>query len=177
MRGLTQRLCRRCGDVYLTRSTKTWHCSFACYFWSNVIKEGVNDCWTANGEVMSSGYIRLFYHGMRQLAHRVSWEIHNGEIPDELFVLHRCDNPPCVNPRHLFLGTKQDNAEDRDRKGRFIVLHGSTNGRATLNENVVKEIKHGSLSSKSNASIGRMFGVTKEAIWKVRHGLSWRRVA
>lgn len=70
------------------------------------------------GGASRSGHRRIWFEGRMRLAHRVAWMITNGPIPDGLCVLHRCDNPPCVNPAHLFLGTVQDNNADRDAKGR-----------------------------------------------------------
>lgn len=73
-------------------------------------------CWVWSGRTNRQHYGTL---GER-LAHRISYEFYVGPIPEGLCVLHRCDNPPCVNPKHLFLGTRADNAEDRDRKGRYV---------------------------------------------------------
>ncbi|CAN5813743.1 HNH endonuclease [soil metagenome] len=174
-RSPTTRVCS-CGSVYSTLAANTWHCSWACLFWSRVDKQDARNCWLAHGE-NCSGYTRLRFDGVDLLAHRLSWQIHHGDIPAGMFVLHRCDNPPCVNPEHLFLGTKKDNAKDRDRKGRFVVLHGSLNGRAALDEEKVIDIKSRIKLGESNASIGRDYGVTKEAIFKIKHGLSWKRVA
>lgn len=76
-------------------------------------------CWAWKG-LTSHGYGRLRYHGKTVSAHRLSWEIHNNRpVPDGLFVLHSCDNPACVNPAHLFLGTHQDNMRDARDKGRL----------------------------------------------------------
>jgi hypothetical protein len=78
-------------------------------------------CWEWQGYLNESGYgfTRIGGRGGKAwLAHRLSWEIHNGQIPDGLHVLHKCDNPKCVNPNHLFLGTNLDNILDRVKKGR-----------------------------------------------------------
>ncbi len=81
--------------------------------------EQVGDCvvYPGGGE-SRSGHRRISFEGRMWLAHRVAWLIEKGPVPDGLCVLHRCDNPPCVNPEHLFLGTVQDNNADRDAKGR-----------------------------------------------------------
>ncbi len=86
-------------------------------FWDKV--EIINGCWLWMASRRSpKGYGQVVRYGKPQSAHRVSWELANGPIPKGLCVLHKCDNPPCVNPSHLFLGTPKDNADDSIRKGR-----------------------------------------------------------
>ena len=87
-------------------------------FWANVQK--TNGCWEWTGGKHAPGYGRLFVATKEMRAHRFSWLIHNGRIPDGLFVCHKCDNPNCVNPEHLFLGTHQDNMDDMVAKGRVV---------------------------------------------------------
>ena len=84
-----------------------------------IIKEG--DCWIWKGATASIGYGHLTHQGKDLYAHRVSYELFNlvqGEIPKGMCVCHTCDNPHCVNPEHLWLGSYQENAQDRDKKGR-----------------------------------------------------------
>ena len=93
-------------------------------FWSKVLK--TESCWLWKGATQGTGYGRIA-RGKRnefpkpELAHRMSWELHNGPIPKGLIVLHRCDNPPCVKPSHLFVGTPKDNSDDKCSKGRQYV--------------------------------------------------------
>jgi len=75
-------------------------------------------CWNWIAGKDKDGYGKIKIDGKMVQAHRASWVIHNGDIPNGMCVLHRCDNPSCVNPEHLFIGTRLDNARDRDVKGR-----------------------------------------------------------
>jgi hypothetical protein len=100
--------------------------------------------------------------------HRVVWELINGPIPPGLNVLHYCDNPPCVNPSHLFLGTKSDNTQDCLRKGRFIIGEQSCKHKLTLTQ--VKEILASTLSQQKLAD---KFGVSRRTIGHVRHKDTW----
>ena len=76
------------------------------------------DCWEWTGSLNNDGYGKIVVKEKIKLAHRISWEISFGEIPKEICVLHKCDNPSCVNHNHLLLGTQADNIVDRDKKGR-----------------------------------------------------------
>src|SRR5229473_531412 len=89
-------------------------------FWSKVRKSDGCWEWIAGKHRFGYGIIRDGGRGSRmRTAHRISWEFHNGSIPAGLWVLHRCDNPQCINPDHLFLGTQFDNMTDAARKGRI----------------------------------------------------------
>ncbi len=104
-------------------------------FWSKVKKGRGKACWEWTASRVKFGYGQLACKGLSAqplLAHRVSWELAYGPIPPGKHVLHRCDNPPCVRPDHLFLGDQRVNTEDRDRKGR--VASGAANGAVTKPE-------------------------------------------
>lgn len=94
-------------------------------FWSRIRKSDGCWEWIARSKTRS-GYGRLEFGGVRQLAHRVSWKMHFGDIPTGLFVCHTCDNPPCVRPDHLWLGTNRDNIMDAEAKGRMRHASGAS---------------------------------------------------
>ena len=96
-------------------------------FMSRVKK--TNGCWYWKGIVNTNLYGSFFAGGLRIPAHRFSYMVYSGEIADGLCVCHKCDNPPCVNPSHLFLGTKRVNAMDRDLKGRTGTKYKSMNNK------------------------------------------------
>lgn len=87
-------------------------------FWAYVTPGDPNECWVWHGTSERNGYGRARYRGKRYSAHRLSWILHHGTIGKGLWVLHKCDNPACVNPHHLLLGTSKDNTDDMTRKGR-----------------------------------------------------------
>src|SRR3990167_43424 len=102
-------------------------------YWSLVDKRGPNECWVWRGYRHKQGYGRFKWRGQNRLAHRLSVQFTTGkEIPWQVHALHRCDNPPCVNPEHIFLGNHRANMADMRRKGRHA--HGERSGLAVLTE-------------------------------------------
>lgn len=109
-------------------------------------------------------------------AHRLSWLIHFGEIPPEMHVCHRCDNPPCVNPRHLFLGTNLDNRRDSIAKGRFRVGRGERHRSAKLTEAQVREIRQRRELGDRQEALAAEFGVSGCAISNIHRRKTWAHV-
>lgn len=133
------------------------------YFWSKVDRTG--DCWPWTGCKNWAGYGKVGVENQLKGTHRVAWELTNGPIPDGLHVCHRCDNPPCCNPDHLFLGTRSDNMRDAREKGRIA---GQKLTRADVD--VIRAEYAGGISM---AAIGRARNVTRRSIANVIHGRTW----
>lgn len=145
-------------------------------FWRHVEKN--EDCWTWTGSLKSDGYGRLGAGGAsgRYLcAHRVSYELHHGEIPKGMVVMHECDNPACVNPAHLSLGTYSDNTQQACDKGRMksLFLNGESHSGSVLTEDLVRKIRSSPLK---NAQLAREIGCSNNAISCVRLRKTWQHV-
>jgi len=133
-------------------------------------------CWEWIASLAGRGYGQIKCPGERQniYAHRLSWRIHFGEIPEGMYVCHACDNPKCVRPSHLFLGTSEDNHRDMKAKDRH--LRGSRNAVAKLTEEKVRQIHRLAQQGVSQGSIAKAFKVRQSTIWKILHGLRWEHV-
>lgn len=154
-------------------------------FWCKVNKEGPihailnTACWIWIGSYGSTGYGR-FWDGTRDTsAHRYSYTLHYGEIPDGLWVLHRCDNPTCVRPDHLFLGTRQDNVDDMIAKNRHRQGHcpaGESNPSAKLTESDVLTIRAMAQAGTRQKLIAEQFGVSPTLIEKITSRSVWKHI-
>ncbi len=146
-------------------------------FWEKVDKSG--ECWEWTAYRNIKGYGRFGVSGKLALAHRLSYVIHFGEIPNDKIVCHSCDNPSCVNPAHLWIGTHQDNAIDRESKNRGGRKgpEGSKAPHAKLTEEQAIEIKQFlAAGDKSQREIAREFGVHYATISDMATGKTWRHV-
>lgn len=149
-------------------------------FWKFVHRAGDDACWTWTGWKSRDGYGQIVWLKQRIRAHRISWILAHGSIPDGMLVCHRCDNPPCVNPSHLFLGTPFDNTADMMAKGRHAAtgprtpLRGSAIAASRLTwPDVVTIRRLLAEDTMTMAAIGAMFGVTKHAIYRIKIRQSW----
>lgn len=140
-------------------------------FLRHVQPEPNSGCWLWVGAVINVGYGK-FQKGKLMSAHRASYEIFCGDIPDGLHVLHKCDNPLCVNPAHLTLGTHADNMKDRQDRGRTFHPTGESHGRAKLKEKDVLAIRS---SNKTQAELARFYKVSPSLICQIKHNLLWAK--
>ena len=146
-------------------------------FWRKVKKGHRDACWEWQGATCEDGYGKAYLNSKNTLAHRVSWGLTNGPIPNGLHVLHKCDNPPCCNPKHLFLGTQGDNIRDMFAKGRKD-SRGSANSNAKLTETQVKEIRSSYALGESNTyELAQKYGVSQCAISCVIRRKTWAHIS
>jgi len=133
-------------------------------------------CWLWTAAKLPKGYgqMKLPKTRRQEYAHRLSYIIHYGEIPDGKHVCHRCDNPSCVNPDHLFLGSAQDNLDDMKSKGRH--LYGEKNTQSVLTDDAVRKIKQLISDGLSQGKIAAMFNVHQVTISKIHRGLRWQHI-
>ena len=133
-------------------------------FWIKVKQTKM--CWEWTGTLNKHGY-GVFNHKKETLAHRISYQIIFGDVFQDQ-ILHKCDNPKCVNPDHLFLGTHQDNMTDRNNKGRTNRPKGEKNASAKLSEQQVKEIKN---DPRASRRLGEIYGVSKTQILRIKNNV------
>jgi hypothetical protein len=145
-------------------------------FWSNISIGNNNECWEWASLSGTNQYAETHIYGNGDSGHRIAYRLTFGEIPDGLYVCHHCDNPPCCNPKHLFLGTHQDNINDRERKGRNKLprVRGEEHGNCKLTESQVREIRrlyafgdhsYYSLADIYSVSFGHIRNIIKRRVW------------
>lgn len=137
-------------------------------------------CWEWTGALNYGGYGLFNLRGITDKAHRAAWILYRGAIPSGLFVCHKCDNRKCVNPKHLFVGTRLDNIKDMVAKGRAHPQKGENNGRARLSTKTVKEIYEVVHATTANhgtcLELARKHGVAEQTIGAIKHGQNWAHI-
>ena len=144
----------------------------------NQVPAGLSDtaCWPWAGVYFtgrSLRYGRVCFGGKSSTAHRVVWSVIHGVPYPDMEVCHKCDNPACCNPSHLFIGTAKDNAQDKILKGRGVSFKGSTNPMSKLQESHVKEIL---MSDESYSYLAKKYGVSWASIQLIKKRKTWRHV-
>lgn len=152
-------------------------------FWRQVDKRGPDDCWEWKSASRIAGYGVISLGGRaagKILAHRLSWQLHHGELPNieghhGAVIRHTCDNRLCCNPKHLLAGTQSENVRDMDVKGRRVTAtrSGTEHHNAAFVDDDIRAI----LASRlSNAELGRQYGVERSTIRSIRLRKTWRHV-
>lgn len=139
---------------------------------TNITENGCFE-WTRS---LNRGYGMLSISGKNKYAHRMSYMLFIGPIPDGMDVCHHCDNPPCINPAHLFLGTAKDNAQDARRKGRTTKPRGELHWKARLNPEKVIAIRQAKAAGETAPSLAARFGVSAAHIYQIVYRYSWKNV-
>ena len=150
-------------------------------FWEKVHKLPGDGCWLWTGaRSRHGGYGIVSYKLKPHRAHALSWEFANGTKPTGMVICHKCDNPPCVRPSHLMLGTHRDNIRDMAAKGRQGLhrnperaIRGTRHHNAKLTDELVREIR---TSSESAYALAKRLGVSEPTIARVRQRVTWRHV-
>lgn len=165
-----------------------WDAKLGRRFWTKVNHGDAMECWPWIARRNQSGYGTFKIADRSWLSHRVAWVLSVGPIQTGMLVCHRCDNPPCCNPRHLFLGTVADNQLDAGRKGRtFLQRHpemaparripglkaGAKNGRAKITDLVIPEIRALRAQGLSQREIGERVGLCQQEISNILLGIRW----
>lgn len=186
-------LCQNCEQTFLAHPSKNRKfCSRDCWmafcekkaperFWTHVDRSGGNnDCWPWQSRRFKNGYGAFAKNQIVHYAHRFCYEISFGEIPEDMYVCHHCDNRGCVNPKHLFLGTHDDNMKDAARKGRMYTggaVQGEQVGTSKLTTKEVMEIRERyARGGITQAKLAQQYGVKTKNIWRIIHRKSWRHV-
>jgi hypothetical protein len=143
-------------------------------FWLRVTYS--DHCWEWDAQRSPDGYGQARWNDRQyEQAHRRAWLLTRGPIPDGIRVLHHCDNPPCVRPTHLFLGTQLDNIRDMDAKGRRRSSSptGANQKRAVLTPELGAEIKRRLITGTTQLELTNEYGISKGTIYNIARGLHW----
>lgn len=141
-------------------------------FWSEAHKCAPTECWPWLGKSLAK-YGRFDYAGSQRYAHRVAWSLRHGEIPNGAVIRHTCDNPLCVNPDHLDIGSQHDNVQDIYARGRWSHRRGSGHGRALLGEDDARAIF---VDPRPSRELAEIYGVAEGTISNIRSGRTWKHV-
>jgi hypothetical protein len=143
-------------------------------FWEKVDVRGTGECWPWLASTKQGGYGKIASgDGRILLAHRVAYQLASGPVQPGLVVCHRCDNPGCVNPAHLFLGTQAENLRDMRTKGRGNPPRGSQHPKTQLTNEIVTRIR---ADTRSHRRLAREYGIGKSTVGMIKAGATWKHL-
>ena len=132
-------------------------------------------CWLWRGTI-HFGYGKICINGKNCRAHRLSWERHNGPIPEGLLVCHKCDVRHCINPSHLFIGTQKDNIQDASQKGSKPQGENHKNSKTTEATVLKIRIEYDQMVEKSQRELAKKYRMSQSAIWQIVTKKTWRHI-
>lgn len=145
-------------------------------FLAKVERRGTDECWPWMAHTDKDGYGTLEVGNASQRAHRVAYELLCGQVPPGIWVLHHCDNPPCCNPKHLFLGTNQDNVDDKLAKGRGPDFRGEKHPSARLSVADIHAIREQRRNGITQREVARRWKISQGHVSEITTGKKWGHV-
>lgn len=143
-------------------------------FWEKADKKGEDECWEWKACTNKAGYGSIFINGKSELAHRISYILTFGEIIEDICILHKCDNVACVNPNHLFPGTRDDNSKDMIKKGRSYKPIGEKHPNTELTWEKIREIRERYNKGENTTILADEFGMTRQQMWRIINNAQWQ---
>ncbi|MFZ3166395.1 MAG: HNH endonuclease [Candidatus Methanoperedens sp.] len=145
--------------------------------WKKVDIKSKSECWNWKGYTTPDGYGEMRINYLRYRTHRLVYELTYGSIPNNMLVCHKCDNPSCCNPDHLWLGTIQQNIKDMDNKGRRKISYGEKSPTHKLTSSQVKEIRRlYTTKNYTQRDLAKNFGVCQTTIWFILTNKNWKNI-
>ncbi len=182
-------ICQNCGKAFSIKPSEVRrgrgkYCSFPCWRPLSIedrfkkrIKIDKNGCWIWVGSTNNRGYGTFWNGKVADFAHHFSWEIANHQtIPNGSFILHSCDNPSCVNPSHLRLGSHKDNMEDMLSKGRQRVPKGEESGRCKYSEKIIRAIRFRAANGENTKILEKEFNISRQYLKDIIDRKYWKHI-
>ena len=145
-------------------------------FWKHVSISDDNSCWEWKAGLVGMGYGKWRFKGKDIRAHRHAYQLAKGDIPEGMFVCHKCDNPRCCNPSHLFLGTPKENTADMLAKNRVGRMFGTCNPQAKLTDADVLQIRNRVANGEKQSELASEFGISRSTMCHIIQGKLWPKV-
>lgn len=145
--------------------------------WSKINVGSKDECWIWKGAKTTAGYGVLRVNYKPRYTHRLMWMLHNKtNIPKKDCICHSCDNPPCCNPAHLFLGSQADNLKDARDKGKMEMARGINHHATELSEDDIRQIRYLGQTKMTHKDIGERFGTTRMSVNDIIHKRTWAHI-
>lgn len=163
------RVCRFCGLLYLPNGSKDYYCGNGCRFFDHVAPSDY--CWDRNSAICGNGYSYV----RREKAHRLSYEYFKGPIPPQKDILHSCDNPRCVNPKHLRYGTAKENGQDKKERGRGKGVKNNLHNAKRKPEEIV-ELRRLAAERISRKELSLKFDLSAAQVSRIINRQKWKNI-